>query len=207
MPWLFNEDASLKEKFTGIKIPAVNAPSGGLPVAVRFRLPEGELADLTYPSIIIDHAGISKDSEREHRGYVQIPYAPEGLAPWADNSVVVGDSPYWADFPIPYNLDYQITVFSRKAVHNMLLIGELSKFDRLPARFGYLAIPQDGTVRRLDILGGPDPIATKDADGKRIFQTVYSVRVSSELLQSQVDQYVEAMTVDLTLYASDQLYS
>ncbi len=203
MPWLLAEDAALKNKLQGLKVTDINAPAGGRPVAVRFRLPETELADMTYPTVVIDHAGISKDDEREHRGYIQIPYAPEGYANWAaadtPNSFDPTKSPYYGNFPIPMNIDYTVTLYSRKQMHNQSLIGSLTATSRLHPRYAYLAIPEDGTVRRLELMGGPETVTENDPDGKRIFRTLYSVRVSSELVPEQIDTVTKVLTTVLTL--------
>lgn len=239
MPWLLNEDAALKKKLQGLKVDDTNAPNGGRPVPVRFRLPETELSDTSFPLIVIEHAGMSRDTEREHRGYIQLPYIPEGEDPrglWPlevdvvdgvpendpglESWQIAGDPdgvddgvderwdgdqdgqsltvdpatiPYMSQFPIPYNLDYQITVYSRKALHDRALVAALAAEDRIPERFGYLEIPQDGTFRRIDLIGGPEPSAEKDRDGKRIFRETYAVRVSSELLPSEVDTFYRVM--------------
>jgi hypothetical protein len=56
-------------------------------------------------------------------------------------------------------------------------------FDRLRLRFGYL-LPNDDTVRRLDVLD----ITKRDTveAGKRLFMNAITVRVSSEISQSQL---------------------
>jgi hypothetical protein len=296
MPWLLNEDAALKGKLQGLTVDDVNAPVQGRPVAVRFRLPETELADMTFPCIVIEHSGISVDHEREHRGMIRLPYIPEtldprglvplnvdvvdgieeadlgpdqaqgltpeevlggpytawdigttysagefvkdglgyfeyvGVAPAAGNLTSDGDYweqkvmddgvderltgaddidpktlPYLTEYPIPYNLDYQITVYSRKAIHDRVLTAALAASDRIPGRFGFLEIPQDGTYRRLDLIGGPESEADKDRDGKRIFRSTYAVRVSSELIQGAVETYYQVLSnPDLLLeYSSD----
>jgi hypothetical protein len=238
MPWLLNEDAALKKKLQGLTVTDANAPIGGRPVPVRFRLPETELSDTQFPLIVIEHAGLSRDPEREHRGYIQLPYVPEGEDPrgiWPleydvidgvpegttlPSGQIVGDPnvaddgvdetedpagedtytvdpadvPFYSDFPIPYNIDYQITVYSRKALHDRVLVASLAANDRIPERFGFLEIPEDGTFRRLDLIGGPSPEVEKDRDGKRIFRSIYAVRVSSELLPGEVDQYYKVLT-------------
>ncbi len=194
MPWIFNEDAALKAKLQGLTVTDTNAPTGGRPVLVRFRLPEGELGDLKFPAIIIEHASISKADEREHRGFIKIPYAPEGLELWDDPNLPLDSldprlSPYQAEFPIPYDLDYLVTVHTRNYQHLIQLVGALAQHDRIPARFGALAIPQDGTARRVDIIGGPDMSNDFDDNGKRLFRGTYRLRVSTELLQTQVQTY------------------
>lgn len=178
MPWLLNEDKAVKAKLTGLTVQDVNAPANGRPVKVRFRLPETELADVDFPMVVIEHAGVTKDDDREHRGHITLPYTPEGFPE--------RDGGYQTEFPIPYNVDYQITVYSRKVQHHMALISALASFDRIPARFGFLDIPEDGTVRRMDLIGGPELESTHDADEKRLFRATYLVRVSTELTDLKV---------------------
>jgi hypothetical protein len=81
----------------------------------------------------------------------------------------------------------------------MALTAALEAWDMLPSRFGFLDVPQDLTVRRLDREGGPSPVATKDADDKRIFKSIYAIRVSSELLRSDVEVYTAVVSTHLTL--------
>lgn len=205
MTWLFNEDAALKAKLQGMSVTDVNAPSGRN-VAVWFRLPETELRDLSFPCVVIDHAGLERDEGREHRGKIPIPYAPEGYALWDTSDLTMYDpstSPYLSDFPIPYNLSYQITVMSRKIQHHMTLVQTMATFDKLPSRFGYLAIPQDGTVRRVDLLGGPNLRDYKDRDGKRTFEATYLISVSTELFLSQIAAFVTVQQLLLTLEEKD----
>lgn len=216
MPFLLNEDAALKAQLSGITVTDANAPTGR-PVAVRFRLPETELADMTFPSIIINHEGISLDPEREHRGYGQLPYIPEGLGTpnnWpdvnADPAVVEYDpteSPYWTEFPVPVNIDYTVMAYSRKAQHNVALVGALAQWNRIPPRFGFLGITQDGTVRRLDVLGGPRIEAAKDEQGKRVFRIIYAIRVSSELLQSEIETKTKVLNTSLSLLYQSEPYA
>jgi hypothetical protein len=82
----------------------------------------------------------------------------------------------------------------------------MAQFDRIPARFGFLTIPEDGTVRRLDLLGGPELVDTRDEDGKRLFRREYLISVSSELLASVAAQYAQATSVALDFeYFSDHV--
>lgn len=211
IPWLVNEDSALKLKLQGMMVTDPNAPGGRI-VPVRFRLPEVELADLTYPIIIIEHDGWTLASEREHRGFVKLPYAPEGYAPWwtdtgpATTTFNPADSPYWSFIPLPYNFDYTISVLTRfMANHTMPLIAQLAQYDRLDAKFGYLDIPQDGTKRTMQLLGGPVPMDQYDENGKRVFKTIYKVRVFSELVP-EIVQYAMAtqINVDLSVYQDIQ---
>lgn len=208
MPWLLNEDAALKFKLQGLQVIDANAPSGRN-VPVRFRLPETEVADLTFPIIVIDHDGWYPAPEREHRGFTKLPYAPEGQQPWwyvtgdpSTESFYPDDSPYWSFFPIPYNLDYYVTVYTRiMHEHTIPLVSQLAAFDRLHPKFAFLDVPQDGTKRTLQLLGGPALTAEYDSNGKRFFQVRYKVRVFSELVP-QVTTYanVTSINIDLSVY-------
>lgn len=177
MPWLFTEDREMKAKVSGLSIIDTNGKT--LPVTVRFRLPETEVADVNYPLIVIEHAGFFRAPEREHRGVGYLPYTPEGWAALPNNEQ------YSVETPIPYDVHYQIRVQARKAVHIQALRALLAGPDYLPSRFGYLDIPEDSTYRRLDLLGGPEPNEAKDADGKRLFEDVYLLAVSTEYLPTQ----------------------
>ncbi|MGW3272784.1 putative Ig domain-containing protein, partial [Streptomyces kronopolitis] len=143
------------------------------------------LADATYPLVLISHTRISRDEERESRGIVNLHYAPEGYEPWPDMTNPA-QSPYMTQMPIPLNIDYQLDVYARKELHVIELTGSMMQFDLLPPRFGYLPISEDGTVRRLDLLGGPDYTETKDEQGKRLFCATWAVRISSEIFADQI---------------------
>lgn len=193
MPWINSEDAALKMKLQGITVVDANNPAR--PVPVRFRLPEDELASLTYPTIIIEHIGLFPAPEREHSGYVQLPYAPEvqnddgtstSYAPWYPantKKINTNLSPYAAWFPSPYNFDYRVTVYARKMPgHLQRIMAVLATSPRIPYHFGYLNIPQDGTQRKMFLMGGPEIEYGKDNNDKRLLRAVYQVRVESELI-------------------------
>lgn len=186
MPFLANEDMALKAKLQGLYVTDATSGTTGRPVIVRFKNPEYELKDSQYPLIMISHTGISKDAARESRGYVTVGYAPEGFTPWEDLTDP-NQSPYSSQMPIPLNIDYRIDVFTRKQTHMIELTGALMQFSYLADRYGYLAIPQDGTTRRLDLLSGPEYIEGKDELGKRLFTATWTVRVSSEIFLYEIE--------------------
>lgn len=220
MPWIYNEDAALKAKLQGLYVQDGNAPQPmGRSVPVRFKLPEDELANLSYPIIIIEHLGFYPDPEREHRsaqGY-QIPYAPEGFPQWNYGEGPFGptldpsQSPYTGFFPIPFNFDYKVTVYGRfMTQHIRPLTAQLLTEHYLPYHYGYLQVPQDGTVRSMFLLGGPDFTYAKDEDDKRLLAVVFRVRVFTELVQGvqSLESFggtmvpVNTVDLDLSVYAS-----
>ncbi|MGD6750341.1 hypothetical protein [Streptomyces sp. BH105] len=190
MPWIADEDAAIKAKLQGLAVNDTNAPTGGLPVDVRFRLPDNELATATFPLIVIERTRAEPDHAREHRGVVQLGYTPEGYDANAD---------YLATDPIPYLFEYQATVYARKQRHVAEIARMLSARDYLHPRWAYLEVPQDGTVRRLEVAGGPEFTEGRDPQGKRLWQVDYLLHVSAELLDD-IAEIKAVQTVDLTTH-------
>jgi hypothetical protein len=171
--------------------------STGRRVTVRYRSPEDEVAAYKPPSIFIEFPDISMAYDRMHSsGPITLPYAPEGFPAWWDESAVPEvydpqDSPYTVpEFPVAYNIDYQITVYARiKRDHLMPILSRLEQWDKL-GRSSTLKIPQDGTFRRLTRLAGPH-IAwiPSDDNEKKLFTATYLVRVPTELVGPVTNLY------------------
>lgn len=171
MPFILNEDKALKAALTGITVSDSGNPAR--PVGVWFGQPDPEIRFQAYPYITIDLINVGVASEREHRGVITITasednYSPEGLT----GTKTVG-------IPIPVNLDYQVTTYARQPRHDRQLMAELMSPTRLPFRFGGLVVPEDNSIRRLDIIGFTKR-DTMEQD-KRLFRNIYTVRISSEL--------------------------
>lgn len=175
MPFILNEDAALKTLLQGITVS--DAGNAERPVGVFYGQPNKEIRQQSYPYITIDLVGIREDVSRAHRGYVPLNYTPEGGNP---------DIEYKTNFPIPIDLIYQVTTWSRQPRHDRQIIAKLLAPGRLPFRFGQLAIPEDGTARRLDMLGFTKKDTTEN--GKPLFSNVYNIRVSSEVFTEQLVQ-------------------
>jgi hypothetical protein len=193
--FIFNEDRAMMDKFQNLVVQDVNAPDTGRPVEVLWLDADVELANLTFPSIVISNTGITYAGERAHAGWFQLQYAPEGFNRWGTDMTDVTQSPYYAQTPIPYNINYQIEVLARNNKHATFLTSVLSGPDFLHARYGYLSIPEDGTVRRMDLTSGPERQSIHDGDGKRLFHSVYSINVSTELLPPEIESYSKVHTV------------
>jgi hypothetical protein len=204
MPWLLNEDAALKLKLQDMTVTDLEAqrnagpgkgqfPDGQRPVKCRFRLPEDDIVSLHFPLVVIELSKISFAADRAHQGGpTLLPYAPEGFDGWwgNDSSWSVEDSPYMlADWPVPYYLDYKISVYSRLARdHHLPLISRMMQADKLPARNAYLNIPQDGTSRYLFVQGGPETeyqtydTGVGDSNQKRLVVAVWNIRITTEIV-------------------------
>lgn len=189
MPFLLSEDAALKTLLTGITVSDSGNPTR--PVGVFYGQPDPQIRQQAYPYITIDLVGVQEEVDRAHRGYTSLPYVPEGADPEVDTAT------YW---PIPVALYYQITTYARQPRHDRQLIAQLYNNDRLPFRFGSLYIPEDGTLRRLDMLGFVKADGTEG--DKRLFSNVYNIRVSAEVLPdvlTQLYKVLEPPTITYTV--------
>lgn len=190
MPFILNEDAALKALLADITVSDSGNPTR--PVGVFYGQPDVQIRQQTYPYITIDLVGITEEVDRAHRGYVDgLPYTPEGADP---------EVPFATWYPIPVMLYYQVTTYARQPRHDRQLINALFNSERLPFRFGTLYIPEDGTTRRLDMLGFEKRDMTES--DKRLFSNVYNLGVSAELLPNTLDtlyQVLETPTITYTV--------
>lgn len=222
--WITREDAALKAKLQGIRVPVANeqrqvdpdgdddAPAVTInsktrSVPVYFRLPEDEARRKVYPYITIDFLGPQVDHEREHRGVVTFgtdenAYTPPGMPAGGGRT----------ELPIPYLLMYQVTQWSRFNRHDRIIMNELLT-SRLEPRFGYLEMvatadaPDDLSIRRMDLLSGPTNGDTRDEEGKRLFRKMYTVGVQSELFHSEFLRLTAVAQVVLDPAAEEGYYS
>lgn len=194
MTFLLSEDKALRKKLEGITVADQKADGEETPrpVSVWFGQPDQEIRAQTYPYIIIDMIDVQRDPSREMRGKVKPAYIsdPETIA---DVEWDADLNDWRIDLPIPVNIDYQLTTFSRHPRHDRELLARLMA-DVLPMRFGVLEL-DDGTVRRLDVLD----ISKRDVveQSRRLFMNAITVRVSSELLQGTLTTLYKVLEVHM----------
>jgi len=187
MTFLLSEDKALREKLQGLVVHDQVADGSSKPrqVGVWFGQPDQEIRSQSYPYITIDMVDIQRDSMREMRGITDAEY----LKP-ADFSTS-GATEFLVDLPIPVNIDYQITTYSRHPRHDRQILSQLM-ISRLQ-RFGYLEIVEKdvtvdnvetitSTFRRMDVINVAKRDVTEQA--KRLFVNAITVRVSSEMVQT-----------------------
>ena len=192
MPFIINEDEALKTLLQGITVS--DGGNSARPVAVYYGQPDKDIRQQSYPYITLDLVGVREDTERAHRGVVNLTYAPEGFTP---NRNTDGSINQPVEFPIPVDLIYQVSTWSRQPRHDRQIMAKLFAPGRLPFRFGQLPIPQDGTNRRLDMLGFSKRDTTEG--GKRLFSNVYNIRISSELFVDQLFNVYKVTDVNTSL--------
>lgn len=185
MAFLLAEDYALRQKLQSITV--TDQKSENLEttrqVGVWFGQPDQELRSQNYPYMTIDLIDIREDFSRAMRGIV----SPDYLAP----SDLATNEGFSTHMPIPVNIDYQITTYSRHPRHDREILSKLLH-GPLTLRFGTLKI-EDGTVRRLDVVN----IAKRDVteQAKRLFVNAITVRVSSEIPQDTIDRFTKVDSV------------
>jgi hypothetical protein len=199
MPFIINEDEALKTLLQGITVS--DSGNSARPVAVYYGQPDKDIRQQIYPYITLDLVGVREDSERAHRGVVNLTYAPEGTTP---NREADGSINQPIDFPIPVDLIYQVSTWSRQPRHDRQIMAKLFAPGRLPFRFGQLPIPQDGTNRRLDMLGFSKRDTTEG--GKRLFSNVYNIRISSELFVDQINAVYQVTDIVSSLESQNEVF-
>jgi hypothetical protein len=197
MTFLINEDKALRLLLQGITVSDQKSEGMGIPrqVGVWFGQPDQEVRPQNYPYITIDMVDIQRDQQREMRGIVSPDYLrPDALLPGTD---------YEVDIPIPVNLDYQISVYSRHPRHDRDLMAQVL-YQKLPMRFGTLEVETGKvdaddnpitTMRRLDVID----VAKRDVveQTKRLFVNAITVRVSSEIPQGVFRTVYKAQEVQI----------
>ena len=221
MTFILSEDKALRDLLKGMKVTDQKTLDEGgnatRNVDVWFGQPDQEPRNQSYPYIVIDMIDIAEDFARAMRGRSKPNYLPDPEIMVQGVQSVQGvqasqgvqgvqavqgiqqvsfdpDVHNWdIDYPIPVNIDYQITTYSRQPRHDREILAQLM-YTRLPLRFGVLQ-PDDGTVRRLDVLD----ISKRDVteQGKRLFVNAFTVRVSSEIAQQTYRQVYKALQVSV----------
>lgn len=181
--FILDEDRALRNLLTGITVG--DQKEGQRRVNVWFGQPDLEIRTQSYPFITVDLIDVSEAKDRAHRGR---------SAPEYDRPAGADPGTWDMDFPIPVNLDYQVTTWARQPRHDRQILSALLG-TKIPLRFGTLC-PDDGTVRRLDVLD----VVKRDTGeaSKRLFRNVITVRVSSELPPASSEIYDTVLNRFLT---------
>jgi hypothetical protein len=201
MSFLLDEDEALRNLLKDMVVTDQKSVTEDGPqrkVGVWFGQPDQEIRNQSYPYITIDMIDIAEAFDRAHRGRVNPAY-------YADPDTI-GEDTTWdpdlhgkdMDYPIPVNIDYQITTYARQPRHDRQLLAQLL-YTKIPLRFAVLdAGPNTlyGTTRRLDVLD----ISKRDIteQGKRLFVNAFTVRVSSEIAPSTFNKFYKVQELNVT---------
>ena len=209
--FLLAEDQALKVKFSGIQL--VDDRDATRDVQVFFRYPEGE-TEKKYPFVTLELMEINHARNRQHSdnmvyafrgtapsgqssGHYSTEYAPSTFTYYpnetADITTLTGfagaaNSPFLSTLEhTPVDLIYQVTTFTRSAIHDRYLQAHiLTKI--APFRRGVLAVGADGTQRHMDMLDwrSADMLDEEAGFKKRVFRKIYTISVTSEIPATQL---------------------
>jgi len=165
---------------------------------VYFGQPDQEVRQQAYPYITIDMIDISEDIQRSMRGLVKPVYMADPNTMPDGSSYDSATNDWYIHWPIPVNIDYQITTYARQPRHDRELLAQIM-YNKIPLRFAVLEVDDNtsqGTIRRIDVLD----IAKRDVteQGKRLFVNSFTVRVSSEIAPELYKSAYKALEVVVT---------
>jgi len=175
MSFILAEDAAMKNLLQGITVSDEKAPVR--PVKVWFGYPDVEVTLQSYPYIIIELIDIRAAKERQMTGMI---YDSDNRGTIAPTEGAV----YRYQTPLPYDLTYQVAAYSRHPRHDRAMLFQLQ--NKFPSQYGSLEVPNElgtETAYRSMFLDG---FVKRDMieDGRRLFRSVFTVRVISEMTPS-----------------------
>ena len=200
MSFLLDEDEAIRNLLKDMVVTdqkSVTNEGATRKVGVWFGQPDQEIRSQSYPYITIDMIDIAEDISRAHRGKVSPEY-------YADPETIGVDTPWDPtlhgkdmDYPVPVNIDYQITTYARQPRHDREVLAQLL-YTKIPLRFAVLNTGPNtasGTTRRLDVLD----ISKRDVteQGKRLFVNAITVRVSSEIAPSTFNKFYKVQELNV----------
>lgn len=213
--FLLAEDAALKARFSTLTVS--DDRNGSRPVQVFFRYPEAE-TERSYPFITIEMIDIVHARNRQH-SETQIVYPKVGTTNRADFLESPDVMKYWpsrisnletvsatgkefisSNEFVPVDLLYQVSTFTRSALHDRQLSSQMLS-TITPFRKGFIEVPEDGTIRRLDLLDWTtaDLLDSESGYRKRIFRKIYTLQMSAEI--PSLDMYgLQQITSVVTSY-------
>lgn len=144
-------------------------------VQVWFGFPDVELRAQTYPYMTIDLIDVRTAKERQTSGMMYDSDNRGTVTP-------VAGITYRYSMPLPYDLVYQVTSYSRHPRHDRAIIHQLLQ-KKFPSQYGNLDVPNElgtETAKRHMFLDG---FVKRDMieDGRRLFRNVFTIRVVSEM--------------------------
>lgn len=206
--FLLAEDAAVKARFSTITVS--DDRNGTRPVSVFFRYPDGE-TEKHYPFITVELIDLVHDrsrqlSETEYYYYGDnssasvnntIDYYPSEMTT-SDLNDLIGspNSLVKIDSFVPVTLIYQISTYTRSALHDRQLTSKILR-RVAPFRRGFIEVPEDGTIRRFDLMGwtSADLLDQEAGYRKRIFRKVYTLQMNAEIPTSDAQAVKQVTTV------------
>lgn len=214
--FLFAEDKALLERVSNLAV--VDSANPERRVKSYYVYPDTEL-EKAYPFVTVDLIDISPAHEREASEqtyyYVESPsesmirsstdlqYYPDSLTK-EQLSAIPGMSA--TEKFVPVDLMYQVTTWCRNPIHDRQLTGLILR-RVFPFRRGFIEVPEDGTIRRLDLLDWrkADILDQETGYRKAIHRKVYTVSINAEIPQADLFTARQVLEVRGTLVEASPL--
>jgi hypothetical protein len=206
------EDAALKSRLQTVYVSDDREQQRY--VKVFFRYPDGE-TEKAYPFITLELIGINHARNRQHSSvdyyytndvaisqsrkdgysdrlnYFPSEYDEDGLQTIAGTDGFI----HMEDF-VPVDLTYQVSTYCRSQRHDRQITATMMRYV-FPLRRGFIEIPEDGTIRRCDLLNWrqADLLDQEAGYSKRIFRKVFTVQINSEIPQNDINPVKKVETV------------
>jgi hypothetical protein len=172
MSFILSEDAALKSLLTGITV--ADDKNATRSVGVWFANPDVESRSQSYPYITIELLDANPATYRQTSGIFVDSDLQGTIAPAAGTA-------YNYEVPVPWDLVYQITTYSRHPRHDRAILSYLLNKVFISKR-GYLAVPNDlnteTSYRHLTL----EEFVKRDTieDNRRLYRNVFTATVTSE---------------------------
>jgi hypothetical protein len=212
--FLLAEDAAVKNRFSNLTVS--DDRNQERTVQVFFRYPEGE-TEKAYPFITIEMVNLSHDTRRQlsetyyyysntasaSNSTSYIDYYPSEMNAAELAALNAPNSALKLHSLIPVNLMYQVTTYTRTALHDRQLSSKILR-RVVPFRTGFIEIPEDGTIRRFDLLSWStsDLLDREAGYRKRIFRKVFTIQMNAEIADTDfssvplVGEFVRELNTD-----------
>lgn len=212
--FLLAEDEAIKKRLLNLTVS--DDRNEDRPVQVFFRYPEGE-TERVYPFITIEMIDLVHARNRQHSenqleyfntaGGASAPAnwqkRPNAMTYWPSESADFSNFSNKNNFQVlatnefvPVDLVYQISTYTRSAIHDRQLSATILK-KVFPFRRGSIHVDIDGTDRRLELLDWTtaDLLDPEAGYRKRIFRKIYTLQMSAELPSADVFGFKQATSV------------
>jgi len=206
--FILAEDAAIKHWFS--KLTVTDDREIARPLKIFFRYPDNE-TERVYPFATLElidivHAVSRQHSEvtlygststaasAQHVGPNTLTYVPStspNLTGYAAQGAVMQTEEF-----MPVDLLYQVSTFTRSALHDRQLISQIMQ-NLARFRSTYISVPEDGTIRRLQLLDWitADLLDPEAGYRKRIFRKIYTIQMSAEMRQTDIEVAQRAISI------------
>ena len=173
MSFGLSEDSALRDYLKGFKV--VDEKNTSRDVGVWFANPDVEERTQSYPYITVELMNYTRAGYRQVSG-INVDLDKQGTVTATDGSHV-----YTYEYPVPWDLTYQIVSYARHPRHDRAIIDFLLN-QAFPGQRALIPITVDNGAYSLNRHLILEEFTKRDTieDGRRLFRNVLTVTLSSE---------------------------